>query len=43
MPKADPVRRVAWEVMRAVETRDAYVNLLLPRLITEAENGNVLK
>lgn len=36
MPKADPARRVAWEVMRAVEVRDAYVNLLLPGLITDA-------
>lgn len=36
MPKADPTRRVAWDVMRAVETRDAYVNLMLPGLITQA-------
>ena len=37
MPKADPVRRLAWEVMRAVETRDAYVNLALPGMIADAK------
>ncbi|MDN5856719.1 MAG: hypothetical protein L0K86_28555, partial [Actinomycetia bacterium] len=37
MPKADPVRRIAWEVMRAVETRDAYVNLILPGMIADAK------
>ncbi|UYM05238.1 RsmB/NOP family class I SAM-dependent RNA methyltransferase [Solicola gregarius] len=39
MPKADPARRIAWEVMRAVDTRDAYVNLLLPGKITDAGLG----
>lgn len=28
-------RRVAWEVLRAVEEQDAYVNLLLPGLLRE--------
>ena len=36
MPKVDPARRIAWEVMRAVDERDSYVNLLLPKLITDA-------
>lgn len=37
MPKADPARRIAWEVMRAVDTRDAYVNLILPGMIADAK------
>lgn len=39
MPKVDAARRVAWEVMRAVDTRDAYVNLLLPGMIADAGLG----
>lgn len=36
MPRTDPARRIAWEVMRAVDTRDAYVNLILPGMIADA-------
>jgi 16S rRNA (cytosine967-C5)-methyltransferase len=32
---ADPARRAAYDVLRAVETSDAYANLVLPRLLTE--------
>ncbi|GAB3695718.1 RsmB/NOP family class I SAM-dependent RNA methyltransferase [Nocardiopsis oceani] len=31
----DPARRVAYDVLRAVEQRDAYANLLLPALLNE--------
>jgi len=31
----DPARHLAWEVLRAVEARDAYANLILPRLLRE--------
>jgi len=31
----DPARRVAFEVLRAVEEQDAYANLVLPRLLRE--------
>ncbi|WP_067604308.1 RsmB/NOP family class I SAM-dependent RNA methyltransferase [Nocardiopsis listeri] len=31
----DPARRVAYDVLRAVEQRDAYANLLLPVLLNE--------
>ncbi len=31
----DPARRVAYDVLRAVDTRDAYANLLLPALLRE--------
>ncbi|MFJ9552817.1 RsmB/NOP family class I SAM-dependent RNA methyltransferase [Nocardiopsis sp. NPDC101807] len=31
----DPARRVAYDVLCAVEQRDAYANLLLPALLTE--------
>jgi len=31
----DAVRRAAYDVLRAVETRDAYANLLLPRVLRE--------
>ncbi|RCV49436.1 RsmB/NOP family class I SAM-dependent RNA methyltransferase [Marinitenerispora sediminis] len=31
----DPARRVAYDVLRAVETRDAYANLLLPAQLRE--------
>ncbi|MFE1168970.1 RsmB/NOP family class I SAM-dependent RNA methyltransferase [Nocardiopsis sp. NPDC058789] len=31
----DPARRVAYDVLRAVEQRDAYANLLLPALLGE--------
>lgn len=31
----DPARRVAYDVLRAVDQRDAYANLLLPALLTE--------
>jgi 16S rRNA (cytosine967-C5)-methyltransferase len=33
--KADPVRRVAYDVLAAVDERDAYANLLLPALLRE--------
>jgi len=32
---ADPARRVAFDVLRAVEEQDAYANLVLPRLLRE--------
>jgi 16S rRNA (cytosine967-C5)-methyltransferase len=32
---ADPARRAAYDVLRAVADRDAYANLLLPALLTE--------
>ncbi|WP_106398461.1 RsmB/NOP family class I SAM-dependent RNA methyltransferase [Actinocorallia populi] len=31
----DAVRKAAYDVLRAVETRDAYANLLLPRVLRE--------
>jgi len=34
-PRTDPARRAAYDVLRAVEDRDAYANLLLPALLTE--------
>ena len=34
-PRADPSRRAAYDVLRAVDDRDAYANLLLPALLTE--------
>ncbi|KAA1423243.1 rRNA cytosine-C5-methyltransferase [Mumia zhuanghuii] len=33
--RVDPTRKVAWEVLRAVEEQDAYVNLLLPGLLRD--------
>ena len=33
--RADPVRRVAYDVLIAVEQRDAYANLLLPSMLAE--------
>ena len=33
--RADPARRTAYDVLRAVDDRDAYANLLLPALLTE--------
>src|SRR5580704_13149776 len=33
--RADPARRAAYDVLRAVDDRDAYANLLLPALLTE--------
>ncbi|MEO5920054.1 MAG: transcription antitermination factor NusB [Pseudolysinimonas sp.] len=35
-PRVQPARRVAYEVLRAVREDDAYANLLLPTLLTEA-------
>ena len=35
VPGRDPARRVALDVLLAVAERDAYANLLLPRLIAE--------
>ncbi len=32
---ADPARRAAYDVLRAVEERDAYANLLLPAMLRE--------
>src|SRR6202000_377515 len=34
-PRAAPVRRVAYDVLAAVDERDAYANLLLPALLRE--------
>ncbi|MDI5964714.1 RsmB/NOP family class I SAM-dependent RNA methyltransferase [Streptantibioticus silvisoli] len=36
-PSPDPVRRLAWDALRAVDERDAYANLVLPALLREAE------
>jgi 16S rRNA (cytosine967-C5)-methyltransferase len=33
--RADPARRAAYDVLRAVDDRDAYANLLLPALLTQ--------
>lgn len=32
---SDPSRGVAYDVLRAADERDAYVNLLLPQLLRE--------
>ncbi len=34
-PRTDPARRTAYDVLRAVDDRDAYANLLLPALLSE--------
>jgi 16S rRNA (cytosine967-C5)-methyltransferase len=34
-PRADPARHAAYDVLRAVDDRDAYANLLLPALLSE--------
>ncbi|PRX98435.1 RsmB/NOP family class I SAM-dependent RNA methyltransferase [Allonocardiopsis opalescens] len=34
-PPRDPARRVAFDVLRAVDDRDAYANLLLPAMLTD--------
>jgi 16S rRNA (cytosine967-C5)-methyltransferase len=34
-PRPDPVRRVAFDLLRAVAERDAYANLVLPGLLRE--------
>src|SRR6202167_5576466 len=34
-PRVDPARRAAYDVLRAVEDRDAYANLLLPAVLRE--------
>jgi 16S rRNA (cytosine967-C5)-methyltransferase len=34
-PRTDPARRAAYDVIRAVDERDAYANLLLPSVLTE--------
>ncbi|TYB67836.1 rRNA cytosine-C5-methyltransferase [Nonomuraea sp. PA05] len=34
-PSRDPARNAAFDVVRAVDERDAYANLLLPRLLRE--------
>ena len=36
MDKADPARTVAYRTLRAVSADDAYANLVLPRLLSEA-------
>src|ERR1700761_2560211 len=33
--RTDPARRAAYDVLRAVDTQDAYANLLLPALLSE--------
>ena len=35
-PQKDPVRLLAFEVLRAVDERDAYANLVLPPLLRKA-------
>jgi 16S rRNA (cytosine967-C5)-methyltransferase len=37
--EADPARRVAFEVLRAVDAEDSYANLVLPRLLRAARLG----
>lgn len=37
-PQQDPVRRLAFDALRAVDERDAYANLVLPSLLREAEH-----
>lgn len=39
MPKVDPARLVAFDVLRAVSDKDAYANLELSRLLREAGLG----
>ncbi|MEU8620307.1 transcription antitermination factor NusB [Streptomyces sp. NPDC048623] len=39
-PKKDPVRILAFEVLRAVDERDAYANLVLPALLKKAREKN---
>ncbi|MEV6327496.1 transcription antitermination factor NusB [Streptomyces sp. NPDC051909] len=39
-PKKDPVRILAFEVLRAVDERDAYANLVLPPLLKKAREKN---
>jgi 16S rRNA (cytosine967-C5)-methyltransferase len=34
-PRTDPARRAAYDVLRAVDERDSYANLLLPSVLTE--------
>lgn len=34
IPAADPARRAAWEVLKAVRVDDAYANLVLPAVVT---------
>jgi 16S rRNA (cytosine967-C5)-methyltransferase len=34
-PRRDPVRRIAFDVLQAVDDRDAYANLLLPSLLRD--------
>ncbi|HEV2536687.1 MAG TPA: transcription antitermination factor NusB [Streptosporangiaceae bacterium] len=34
-PRTDPARRAAYDVLRAVDDRDAYANLLLPAMLSE--------
>ncbi|MPY84388.1 MAG: rRNA small subunit methyltransferase B [Actinophytocola sp.] len=34
-PKVDPARQAAFDVLRAVSTRDAYANLTLPQLLRD--------
>ncbi|KRV50729.1 rRNA cytosine-C5-methyltransferase [Wenjunlia vitaminophila] len=41
-PRRDPVRLLAFEVLRAVDERDAYANLVLPALLAEAEGRGEL-
>jgi 16S rRNA (cytosine967-C5)-methyltransferase len=38
-PRLDPVRKLAFDALRAVDERDAYANLILPALLREAEAG----
>lgn len=38
-PPSDLVRRTAYDVLRAVDSRDAYANLLLPKMLRERELG----
>src|SRR5947208_2700616 len=41
-PRRDPARTLAFDVLRAVDERDAYANLVLPALLREAESRGEL-
>lgn len=41
-PRRDPVRQLAYEALRAVDTRDAYANLVLPALLDRARADGTL-
>ena len=34
-PEDDPARQAAWETLKAIRERDAYANLVLPKLLRD--------